>query len=254
MLVLEKAFGKIGASVIVRPGLIRPWNHNDGRPAATVDVRGGRKHGEYFDIVLFNGAEPEVIHTNPGLRHLVLMVRQAGKAKFLCGHDERHWFCAAVPGPGVSTVATAIRSLRPAEAWSEGVKRQGEWFFRPLSSPEAAVLIHSVSVVHRREPISRGRGSKPHICQEVVRRGGVAVMVCNRYPSGIPREQYDKLILRDPAAAGWGWRAFTRDARVFARGAVRHADHATLHLREWHEVYLNNERLAAHARSVVFLD
>jgi hypothetical protein len=32
------------------------------------------------------------------MRHLLLMARSWTKDKFLCGHDERHWFVCAVPG------------------------------------------------------------------------------------------------------------------------------------------------------------
>ena len=50
------------------------------------------------------------------------MVRQSGqraglpdrKDKFLCGHDERHWFVAGVPERApVSNVVTAMEALKP---------------------------------------------------------------------------------------------------------------------------------------------
>ena len=37
----------------------------------------------------------------------------AEKNKFLCGHDERHWFVAAVPGRSVATVRSAMEALKP---------------------------------------------------------------------------------------------------------------------------------------------
>ena len=33
----------------------------------------------------------------------------------------------------------------------------------------------------------------------------------------------------------------TRDAVVYVRGRIRHEDHATIRLRDWHHVYLNSE-------------
>ena len=45
-----------------------------------------------------------------------------------------------------------------------------------------------------------------------------------------------------------------RDATVFARGRVRHPDHATVVLDGWHRVELSREVDAPHARNVVFLD
>jgi hypothetical protein len=32
-----------------------------------------------------------------------------------------------------------------------------------------------------------------------------------------------------------------RETPLHVRGAVRHPDHATLHLRDWHRVFINNE-------------
>jgi len=42
--------------------------------------------------------------------------------KFLCGHDERHWFVAAVPGRGVSNVRTAMEALKPAAVRLESAR------------------------------------------------------------------------------------------------------------------------------------
>lgn len=49
-------------------------------------------------------------------RHLLLMARDkdGSPLKFLCGHDERHWFTCAVPG-GPSTVFQAKQALKPPE-------------------------------------------------------------------------------------------------------------------------------------------
>src|SRR3954468_10204045 len=79
-------------------------------------------------------------------RHLLLLVKTPeAKDRFLCGHDEREWFVAAVPG-GASSVAQAKVALQPVQvrnaADSAGLDqcqrfrrhnrafiRQGEWFF-----------------------------------------------------------------------------------------------------------------------------
>lgn len=37
------------------------------------------------------------------------------------------------------------------------------------------------------------------------------------------------------------YRTMTRDAVVYVRGRVRHDDHATIRLRDWHRVYLNSD-------------
>jgi hypothetical protein len=45
-----------------------------------------------------------------------------------------------------------------------------------------------------------------------------------------------------------------RNAGVYVRGHVRHADHATIELHGWHRVLMNTEREAKAMRNVAFLD
>jgi len=169
--------------------------------------------------------------------------------KFLLGRDERHLFAAAVPGDNVHNVRTAIASLRPTEIGDTKAIRQGEWFFVPKHAAS-----DKGAVIHRNEPLSRGAGSKPHMCSEMMRRGGVQVMVSPQYPTGIELAAYQRLIATDDNAAGFRWRSMTRDAEVYVRGEVRHRDHKTLYLDGWHRVYMNRERLARHAPQIAFLD
>ena len=186
----------------------------------------------------------------PRSHHLVLMVRDGSeKHKFLLGRDERHWFAAAVPGDAVRDVRTAIASLRPTEIEGREAIRQGEWFFVPepgVNDKDAVIL--------RNEPLSRGGGSKPHVCAQTMRRGGEAVMVCSRYPTGVGIGEYQKLIARNPEARQFGWSRMVRDAEVYARGEVRHRDHKTIDLWCWHRVFMNRERFAKHAPQIAFLD
>jgi len=175
-----------------------------------IDV-GRDRDGEFFDVRCQDGIVPEILDVRPASRHLVLMVRDGDdKNKFLLGRDERHWFAAAVPGDGVHDVRTAIASLRPTEVEGRRAIRQGEWFFAP--APE---VHEDARVIYRNEPLSRGGGSKPHICEQMMRFSGTAVR-CPRRMS---------------------WRRMVRDAQVYARGDVRHRDHKTIHLDGWHRVY-----------------
>lgn len=49
------------------------------------------------------------------------MVREGkDKNKFLLGHDERHWFAAAVPGNAVRDVWTAMKACG---LWRSAVRR-----------------------------------------------------------------------------------------------------------------------------------
>lgn len=260
---LQKKFARMGARL--QMGEVR----NRWRSDAGIDI-GMDNKGEFFDIrlPLDEAVEYEVIDLRPDMRHLLLLARRDGnrKEKFLCGHDERHWFVCAVPGQSVANVRAAMEALQPPAAQeainsrlrraknrlrrrNEAFVRQGEWFFIP--APE---LVADEKLVHRNEPISRGNGSKPHMCQYLYRTGGVTVMVTGKYPQGISQGQYERLIAENPKASRWGWRAMQRDAQVFVRGRVWHADHKTVVLDGWHRVVMNTEGEAPGSRSVVFLD
>ena len=102
-------------------------------------------------------------------------------------------------------------------------------------------------------PIRRG-GGKPHIIAEVFRTGGERVRVCLRFPNGISESEYRTIISRDPKAERWGWEVRYRDAGVYARGTVRHSDHATITLRDWHRVWMNTETTTRTMANVAFLD
>jgi hypothetical protein len=45
-----------------------------------------------------------------------------------------------------------------------------------------------------------------------------------------------------------------RDPEVYAKGAVRHPDHATIRLVGWHRVLMNTEQGARAMRHVAFID
>lgn len=238
----QKAFERMGARVKFLPP------HRFQEQDVAIDI-GRDRNGEFFEFRQKAGDPPEVLQVLPELRHLLLMVRDGrNKNKYLCGHDERHWFVAAIPGASVRNVATAIESLNPVGR--EGFIRQGEWFFVPVSH-----LDESSEVIYGNEPLSRGRGSKPHYCEEILRRGGTPVMVHRRHaPEGLTLPEYEKFLQEHPDANPNQWVRMVRDAEVYARGWVRHADHRTKYLDGWHRVHLNRERFAAHARHIAFLD
>jgi len=258
---IEKMFERIGARVKVS------YDASLRNPAG-VDIRTDRR-GDFFEIRIEprESVNYDVIDVRPNLRHLLLMARREdSKNKFLCGHDERHWFVCAVPGQSVTSVKTAMEALQPAEvraAVHRRVKRiknrlrrknaafvrQGEWFFVP--DPELTV---NQKLVLRNEPISRGNGSKAHMCQYVYRSGGETVYVGAKYPMGLTKGAYTKLLARNPSARKWAWRIMQRNAAVYVRGRVWHPDHKTIVLNDWHRVMMNTEARAPGARSVFFLD
>jgi len=228
------------------------------------------RNGEYFQVRHGTDVHVTVLDVRPKDRHLLLMARsgmnRSGqiKSKFLCGHDERHWFVAAVPeNQPARDVESAKDALKPAEVWdamrqfgvpmsernsrkTDGFIRQGEWFFLPR--PWLKV---NLGFILRNEPIRRGRG-KPHICQELYRKGGERVWVCDRYPNGLNAQEY--AALAEDERKKLPWRVMVRDPRAFVRGSVRHPDHKTIHLPYWHQVVMNTETQSRAMSQVAFLD
>jgi hypothetical protein len=238
-----------------------PWRLNAG-PLA-LDVRSD-KDGEYFLVRKRADVQLEVLNVQADERHLLLLSREGErKSRFLLGHDERHWFVAAIPErTPVSTVAAAKQALKPAEVVrrerqiatkdrhrrSNKVRvRQGEWFFVPRNEVKGEALL-----IRKNEPLARGNGSKPHICQELYRQGGETVYVSPRYPNGLTQRQFARL--PEKVRSQTQWRTMVRNPRVLVRGTVRHPDHKTIFLNGWHEVFVNTEGQAAAMRNVAFLD
>jgi hypothetical protein len=235
----------------------------------SLDVQEDRE-GEFFEVIRSPGAEPDVavLDVQPADRHLLLLVREAGeKQKFLCGHDERHWFVAAIPESApVGTVLQAKEALKPSEVRAaqgrEGLRadarnrrknaayrRQGEWFFLPVEG------IHvDEKLVLRNEPLSRGNGGKPHWVDFCYRTGGETVYVCRRHRGGVTETEYHQIVTANPNAKSWGWQTMRRNMSVYVRGRVRHADHRTIVLAGWHSVLMNTEVQAKAMRNLVFLD
>ena len=131
----------------------------------------------------------------------------SARRRYLCGMDETHLFIAEVSGG--TTVRDAHRELKPAEVReversSPGrILRQGEWFFVPPSPVESRLIAAAVQGTPWivRRSESLGGNGRPHVADEILRLEG----------------------------------------RVYARGRVRHPDHATLDLVAWRRVYRNAE-------------
>lgn len=262
--VLQRQFARIGARAQVR------WL--DGprvRGSVALDIARDR-FGELFQIRIEkdSAVDVEVVHAEPRQRHLLLMSRSETdeKHKFLCGHDERHWFVAAVPETSAaSTVRTAMEALKPSEVvgrqhrlhvrqknWNrrrnEAFVRQGEWFF----VPEPGLDVNP-KLVMTHEPLRRG-GGKPHMVEFLYRSGGEVVYVCNQKPNGLTQAQFNTFVSRKPEARSWPWITMRRNPSVYVKGRIRHADHATITLQDWHRVLMNTESQAAAMRHVAFLD
>ena len=259
---LVEKFQRMGARAVVKPG-----------PFLRLDVQKDKK-GEFFDLRVPEDISLEVIDVKPDMRHLLLMSRTSNPRdrkhdfldRYLCGHDERHWFVAGTST--ASTVVQAMEALKPSVVLNEQQRarvktkdrhrrkneayiRQGEWFFIPRPGLE-----FDKKLVLENEPIRQGR-SKPHICRWLYRSGGMAVWVTSRHPNGLTEAQYKELLSRNPEAQKWIWQHMRRGAAVYAKGWISHPDHATVSLPCWCEVHPSTEvRSDGRGRTfaVAFLD
>ncbi len=250
----------MGAAIQVSHGgvidLAHVTDHNT-IPGLSVDVRENT-----FTVTLPARVEITVLQADVKNRHLLMMARDTERGvnqKFLCGLDERDWFVASVPSATIS-VEDAKQRLMPPEArqsqignrvkasqrhrrHNRGFIRQGEWFFIP-----AHTITIDAQRVLRNEPLSRG--GKPHWVEQLYRTGGESVQVHAQFaPEGITRAGFGKLSEKQRRTPGW--QSMKRNPAVYARGKVRHPDHKTIRLHDWHLVRLNREQ---RPRSLAFLD
>lgn len=105
---IVEAFKKMGAVVTLRDEPTRRWITRWGAPAVRQPIKGETpRHTPVIDLRTIKGVETfvvdtlddpmvrvQVIDARPKDRHLLLKV---GDARYLMGHDERHWFVAAIP-------------------------------------------------------------------------------------------------------------------------------------------------------------
>jgi hypothetical protein len=163
---IREAFAAIGADVFVE----RVGN------AFAIDIRQRQDREAYWlKYPVMDEVVTDTLDVKPSLRHLVLDVsgwRLPISGRFLCGHDEQHWFVAALPFTRqTATVRGAMESLKPnivrLEQKRKGVKhrrhrrktaayvRQGEWFFLPRP------MMHVGDLASRNGQLMRN-GGKPH--------------------------------------------------------------------------------------------
>jgi hypothetical protein len=261
---LSEKFRRMGARVKVHPGNVQ---------RVAIDIQNDRR-GEYFDVTVRDGVMVNAIDVRSHQRHLLLAAHDedrlglpVGKGqRFLCGHDERAWFVAAVPeGRPASNVAMAMDALKPrlvrlaeARAKLPFEKRhrrhnaawilQGEWFFVP--TPRAVI---DPARIRRNEPLRRSGRSKPHIAEFCVRNGGEVVYVHRKRQTVLSSTAYQRLLGDDPTQDA-AYMQQLRNMSVLVRGRISHADHKTIVLNDWHQVVMNTETESFAMRFVSFID
>lgn len=116
---LAKHFESMGARVKFRPvdqPLRSPRGGHQTPPSFTIDIQRDRQ-GEFFDILLGKDApEFQLLQVKPKEQHLLFYTTDG--QRFLCGHDERHWFVA-----GIGFSSTRRSRLRPL--FNSSISRAG---------------------------------------------------------------------------------------------------------------------------------
>lgn len=258
---IESKFEKIGARATVRQ-MARQSFRRHGKPLVIDLLR--TEAGEVFDIEKTRSVVLAVLDVQPRQRHLLLVAENSvGSDQFLCGHDEQHWFVAALPeGVESQSVHEARESLKPGavrrkERRRQGKRRpksdvyirQGEWFFVPC--PHASIAPDRVL---RNAPLVRGPGSTPHIC-EMMFLDGEPEYECDRYPKlAFFESEYKEILKTRRKARQWNWRRLPFDPDIYVLGWITHPDHNPLHLDGWHFVQMNTERQDSSLVRVAYLD
>src|SRR5262245_9510778 len=97
---IAKQFAHMGARFrVVRP---EDGSRRFSRSDCALDIV-SEKWGQLFELRLSAEREAQIgidmLQCDRHDRHLLLLVKSpAANDRFLCGHDEREWFVAAVPG------------------------------------------------------------------------------------------------------------------------------------------------------------
>jgi len=170
----------------------------------TLDI--AEQKGRESILCSYNGGshtlEMLAVDVEPDLRHLLLLAkpldRHAEKRKFLCGHDERHWFVAAIPRLSMwqqSRCNGILSLLQPSLTTANRVKqrvnarhnagylRQGNGSFCPCR-----ILLHLILPQLQDEPIRRGPETSPGRTSLSLRR--TRVYVHHTYPNGLTEKEY----------------------------------------------------------------
>ncbi|MHA1370745.1 MAG: hypothetical protein ACTSRA_13675 [Promethearchaeota archaeon] len=115
--------------------------------------------------------------------------------KYLMGMDERHLFIAELPRNTrrpINSVKDAHAALKPNHSESKKPlkalkKRQGEWFFLPVSHEEEKLILENKDQIKRRQPIGGGYRMR-HVADFLIRIEG------NTYVTGRVRDEEHRTV------------------------------------------------------------
>jgi len=232
---LASDFKKAGLALVVEPDPIEAIRF---ARVQIVQIDIARSRGaEWFRVFPGDPSNDiEVDHADASNRQLVMTVLEGRRSfdirvgdevverftrgrpqHYLCGKDESHLFIAHLPrrATNVQHAHMLLAPIVPADYERQPRIRQGEWFFFQATPDDLAELA-------RLEVLGYGLRTN----------AGIAETARWRRP-GRPHVASMIRVLKGPVT--------DRARRVFVRGEVRHPDHRTLLLRDWHRVLPNGE-------------
>ena len=90
--------------------------------------------------------------------------------------------------------------------------------------------------------------------EQFYRTGGEAVYYSESKRRILTVHQYRKLLRQRPQTVKDDWHIMQRNMAAYGRGTVRHPDHRTITLHDWHRILMNTESQAPAMQNVAFLD
>lgn len=200
----------------------------------SIETRGKKRKREYFKIYLGHyDNEIRVIDADSKKQQVILLVNEPEREymtrqwdhkkrdwvyeiqkapgylrKYLAGFDEQHLFIAELPNDKgiINRVKDAHEILKPPlvtkkEKNTNRIKRQGEWFFIPITKKKYDLINENLNFIRKKKRISIRWRINPHIADEIIRIDEIA----------------------------------------YVRGKIYHAEHHTLKLHGWFRVARNAE-------------
>jgi hypothetical protein len=174
------------------------WVGNSDIFQLSIATKGSKNKREIFR--LFPGDEENevrVVDVDPEKQQLILLVNEPSREfvteewnsttkrmekikhrtpnftrRYLLGMDEAHLFIAELPQEGaINKVKEAHEILKPeyvikSEKETNRIKRQGEWFFIPVTTKEQNLIEENENSIKKKQPIG---GANPHIADQLIR-------------------------------------------------------------------------------------
>ena len=193
---LKKWFSKAKLLLKLMKNPIR--NINQDVFQLSITTRGSKRKREIFQI--YPGDENNdvrVIDVDPNTQQLILLVNEPPQEfttlewdaetketkevkrttpgfmrKYLLGMDEAHLFISELPQDGaINKVKDAHKVLKPehiikSEKETRRIKRQGEWFFIPVTSEELKLIEKNMNLLEKKFPIVES--FRPHIAEQLL--------------------------------------------------------------------------------------